>query len=201
MFCDFCICLYYLISMQAKTAQGVPRYDLVKTRFGKKYFAKAVKVEKDQSWMTVAGSLVIQVTFWNNKEVKTSKIFINICFSVLRLVQGPVWLFPYWMMSLLSDQSFPRSVRLRPSRTTRADYSSSLNTKRAHTLHLPTCLSSNFNLTIPFTMLLRCPSLEQYMVTGQDRDMPTYTLHCRIPTPKHCWSAGRSYGISEDRTL
>ena len=48
--------------MQATTSEGVLRYDLVKTRHGKKYFARAVKENKDQSWMTVAASLVIQVT-------------------------------------------------------------------------------------------------------------------------------------------
>ena len=40
--------------MQAKTAEGVPQYDIVKNRHGKKYFAKVIKVAKDQSWRQVA---------------------------------------------------------------------------------------------------------------------------------------------------
>ena len=48
-------------SLQAKTAKGVPRFDLVKHRHGKKYFAKSVKVAKDQSWMEVAVDLTLKV--------------------------------------------------------------------------------------------------------------------------------------------
>lgn len=48
------------MKLQAKTAKGVPRFDLVKTRHGKKYFAKVVKEPKDQSWMKVAVDLAIQ---------------------------------------------------------------------------------------------------------------------------------------------
>ena len=46
--------------MQAKTAAGVPQFDLVKHRHGKKYFAKVVKEPKDQSWREVAMMITIQ---------------------------------------------------------------------------------------------------------------------------------------------
>ena len=38
-----------------------PRFDLVTSRHGKKYFAKPVKVDKDYSWMEVAAQYKIKV--------------------------------------------------------------------------------------------------------------------------------------------
>ena len=46
--------------MQAKTAEGVPQFDLMKHRHGKKYFAKVIKVAKDQSWREVAMLITMQ---------------------------------------------------------------------------------------------------------------------------------------------
>ena len=51
--------------MQARTDEGVPRFDLIKSRHGKKYFAKIVKVEKDHSWRDMIVLLVIEVIIEN----------------------------------------------------------------------------------------------------------------------------------------
>ena len=48
---------------QAKTAEGVPKFDLIKSRHGKKYFPKIVKVDKDHSWRDMIVSLVIEVSY------------------------------------------------------------------------------------------------------------------------------------------
>jgi len=45
---------------QAMTKDGVPRFDLVKQRHGKKYFAKMVKTDKDHSWREMVVRLLIQ---------------------------------------------------------------------------------------------------------------------------------------------
>ena len=46
---------------QRQTAAGVPKFDLVKQRHGKKYFIKVVKEKKDYSFRTIMASLTIQV--------------------------------------------------------------------------------------------------------------------------------------------
>ena len=48
---------------QATTADGVPRFDLIKSRHGKKYYAKIVRVDKDHSWREAVVALVLQVSF------------------------------------------------------------------------------------------------------------------------------------------
>ena len=50
---------------QARTADGVPRFDLIKSRHGRKYFAKVVKEEKDHSWREMIVKIVIEVFFFN----------------------------------------------------------------------------------------------------------------------------------------
>ena len=117
--------LLIVISIQATTAKGVPRYDLVKTRHGKKYFARAVKEQKDQSWMAVAASLVIQVIIWNKINCEIKQILMQFCSSVLRQAPGPIWLFLYWMKSRLSDLPLRRSANLTPFRPIRPDLTSS----------------------------------------------------------------------------
>jgi len=45
---------------QATTSEGLLRFDLIKQRHGKKYYAKTVKEDKDHSWRELIVSLVIQ---------------------------------------------------------------------------------------------------------------------------------------------
>ena len=68
------------MKLQAKTVGGVPRFDLVKTRHGKKYFAKVVKEAKDQSWMKVAVDLTIQCVATGSKP--------SVCAPTLDAVQS-----------------------------------------------------------------------------------------------------------------
>ena len=49
------------VELQRQTAGGLPRFDLVKQRHGKKYYVKAVKVPKDYNWRNTLASLTVKV--------------------------------------------------------------------------------------------------------------------------------------------
>ena len=52
----------HICNSKARTAAGVPKFDLVKQRHGVKYFAKIVKTEKEHSWRDKIVVLIVQVT-------------------------------------------------------------------------------------------------------------------------------------------
>ena len=52
-------------NFKARTAAGVPKFDLVKQRHGSKYFAKIVKTEKEYAWRDKIVELIVQVRISN----------------------------------------------------------------------------------------------------------------------------------------
>ena len=66
---------------RAKTAEGVPKFDLIKSRHGKKYFPKIVKVDKDHSWRDMIVSLVIEVSNFTGHHVELN---ISVAIAVPR---------------------------------------------------------------------------------------------------------------------
>ena len=52
---------------QARTSAGVLKFDIIKSRHGKKYFPKIVKVDKDHSWRDMIVSVVFEVGFVENE--------------------------------------------------------------------------------------------------------------------------------------
>ena len=56
---------------QAITAAGVPRFDLVKQRHGRKYYAKMIKSPKDHAWRDMVVHMIVEVISKPNFESKS----------------------------------------------------------------------------------------------------------------------------------
>ena len=71
---------------QAKTTSGIPRFDLVKQRHGKKYHVRPIKEAKNNSWRHCMASLVIKVKvlilinfFWLKSAFLVHEVWICPC--------------------------------------------------------------------------------------------------------------------------
>ena len=61
--------------IQTRTSAGVLKFDIIKSRHGKKYFPKIVKVVKDHSWRDMIVSMVFEVGAVDNEFYSYVKSF------------------------------------------------------------------------------------------------------------------------------